>query len=186
MRKHWSLPNEDALKFSGKDWLQILLSQLDNLTRSRTLMVLWRAWHLRCDIIHEQGKETIASSISFLLSYDLDHTTTCMQPTDGKGKGSLVQGKDQVNWQTMASTVHVPLWTAPSAGWIKINTDTSFIVKDGQVVLVLLPATAKGRSSSRPATRSCSAGMWRRVKLRLPSWESSCWRALSTIKSSGK
>jgi hypothetical protein len=144
MRKHGSLPNEDALKFSGKDWLQILLSKLDNLTRLIMPIVLWRAWHLRCDIIHEQGKETIASSISFLLSYDLDHTTTCMQPTDSKGKGSLVQGKDQVNWQTMASTVHVPFWTAPSAGWIKINMDASFIVKDGASGASAIASNCKG------------------------------------------
>jgi hypothetical protein len=34
MRKHWSLPDESAFTFSGKDWLQILLGHLDNLTRS--------------------------------------------------------------------------------------------------------------------------------------------------------
>jgi hypothetical protein len=73
MRAHWKLPKEHHFKKSGKDWLLLLLNQVDAITKARILLLFWRSWHLRNDIVHEQGKESIATSVSFLLSYNQPH-----------------------------------------------------------------------------------------------------------------
>ena len=70
MLKHWNLPPENLFVYSGPDWLQNLLMHLSKETCSQVLMLLWRAWHLRNDVIHQMGDETIARSVAFLLNYD--------------------------------------------------------------------------------------------------------------------
>jgi hypothetical protein len=69
MRKHWDLPMEKAFHFTGPDWLHVLLADCSHTQRGNILLLLWRSWHLRCDIIHKKGEETIMNSVSFLLSY---------------------------------------------------------------------------------------------------------------------
>jgi hypothetical protein len=48
---------------------KVLLGRLDETMRSRILMLLWIAWHLRNDLIHCDGRETIELSVSFLETY---------------------------------------------------------------------------------------------------------------------
>jgi hypothetical protein len=69
MRKHWDLPGEEWLRQSGPDWLLLLLQKVDKITRAQLLMLMWRAWFLRNDIIHGEGKCTVAGSEGFLISY---------------------------------------------------------------------------------------------------------------------
>jgi hypothetical protein len=59
MRQKWSLPKEDMFRYTGKDWLQILLGQVDVITCANILKLLWRAWHLRNNIIHEDDKKQL-------------------------------------------------------------------------------------------------------------------------------
>jgi hypothetical protein len=69
MRRCWKLPHEQTLRYTGKDWLLICLNSVDDATKAKTLLLLWRAWHLRNDIVHNQGRETIESSVAFLQVY---------------------------------------------------------------------------------------------------------------------
>jgi hypothetical protein len=55
MRRHWLLPNEDLLRYIGPDWL-LLLRELNEDQGANVLMVFWKAWHLRNDIIHGKGQ----------------------------------------------------------------------------------------------------------------------------------
>jgi hypothetical protein len=66
MRKFWALPSESKFRDSGTDWLQNLLAQADEGMRPRILLLLWRAWHLRNDVIHQDGKALIDASVVFL------------------------------------------------------------------------------------------------------------------------
>jgi hypothetical protein len=75
MRLIWNLPPGNLIKHSRKDWLQILLGHVDELTRSRILMIFWRAWHLRNDIMHQEGREMIDNSIPFLIPYNSEVTS---------------------------------------------------------------------------------------------------------------
>jgi hypothetical protein len=70
MRKHWSLPPEHNFAYSGPEWLQNLLLNSSQSQRSKVLMLLWRSWHLRNDIVHGKGLETISRSAAFLTGYD--------------------------------------------------------------------------------------------------------------------
>lgn len=43
---------EDAFRFTGEDWLQMLLDPQSETDRNRTLLLLWQAWHLRNNVLH--------------------------------------------------------------------------------------------------------------------------------------
>jgi hypothetical protein len=42
LREDWVLPQEDKLKYTGNDWVLVLLSQLDESMRAKLLFVWWR------------------------------------------------------------------------------------------------------------------------------------------------
>jgi len=70
MRKEWRLPEEKEFWYTGTDWLQILLDKYDSEIRKKILLLLWRAWFLRDNCIHSDGKETISRSVMFLVQYE--------------------------------------------------------------------------------------------------------------------
>jgi ribonuclease HI len=125
MRGPWNLPGEQLFRKTGTDWLQILLGQVDELTRSRILMLLWRAWHLRNDIIHDTGMESIEHSRAFLESYNSTKTLQLADQVDIKGKAPTIESST-TTMQTYKQRVVTP-WSPPPDGWIKLNTDASFI-----------------------------------------------------------
>jgi hypothetical protein len=98
MREHWKLPPEDLFRYTGVNWLQLLLQQLDDETRARTLLILWRAWHLRNDIIHNDRRATIAESVAFLRSYLTSTSPQLNTVKDRKGKQKMF----------LISRTHVP------------------------------------------------------------------------------
>jgi hypothetical protein len=55
MGRFWLLPDEEQLFYTGSDWLLVLLSSLDDELKANALLLFWRAWHLRNDVIHAQG-----------------------------------------------------------------------------------------------------------------------------------
>jgi ribonuclease HI len=109
---------------TGKDWLLLCLSNTDDQTRDRLLLLLWRAWHLRNDVIHQQGREPLAASVSFLLSYADRFQASSHLVEDIKGKAPMFV-------LPVASMMTEPgnqsTWMPPPANWIKLNTDGSFI-----------------------------------------------------------
>jgi ribonuclease HI len=146
MRKIWTLPDEYLFRYTGKDWLQLLLSQVNEVTKSRILMLLWRSWHLRNDVIHHQGRETIEQSVAFLESYAHADSQQAPVPGDPKGKRPMFVTTTPAERGQSSSTVNV--WSAPPDGWIKINSDASFssvgkpggagaVVRDSQGKVIL-------------------------------------------------
>lgn len=69
LRDIWNLPGEELFKFSGPDWLRILLDQLNSTRWEHILLVFWRAWHLRNNLIFGKGKESTTGSAIFVESY---------------------------------------------------------------------------------------------------------------------
>lgn len=47
LRKEWSLPAEERFRYTGDDWLQVLLDTESEEMRAKILLLLWRCWHLR-------------------------------------------------------------------------------------------------------------------------------------------
>ncbi|CAH9078310.1 unnamed protein product [Cuscuta epithymum] len=61
MHKHWALP---LGRKHGADWLLVLLNSVDERMKANLLLIFWRSWHLRNDVIHNKGKTTIVDSIA--------------------------------------------------------------------------------------------------------------------------
>jgi hypothetical protein len=79
MRQHWSLPDEQQLL--------LLLSSLDGETKAKTLLLLWRAWHLGND----KGLATIKFLISYAISLELTGEAAKGVVSD-KGKAKINEG----------------------------------------------------------------------------------------------
>ena len=118
--------NETVFRHTGRDWLLLLLDSADADTRAKILLLLWRAWHLRNDIIHQKGEATVSSSVSFLQAYR--HDSTSILPL-GNNKGKMPRSLSPINMNT-PETSFTGTWTAPDPGWIKLNVDGSFTSKE--------------------------------------------------------
>jgi hypothetical protein len=55
MRNLWNIPKESDFRFTWNDWLLVLLSNRSKTEQGLILLLLWRAWHLRNNAIHEDG-----------------------------------------------------------------------------------------------------------------------------------
>jgi hypothetical protein len=86
MRQHWDLPPESSFQYTGRDWLLVLLDRCNKIQSACILLLLWRAWHLRCNVIYDDGKETISNSVNFLLSYASTLWEPIQDKADEKGK----------------------------------------------------------------------------------------------------
>ena len=67
MREVWSIP-----RFASpvrEDWLESWLISLPLEQCSRILMIAWRAWHARNEVVHDKPLPSIAGSRRFLCSY---------------------------------------------------------------------------------------------------------------------
>lgn len=88
MRKHWALPAEEDLLFTGPDWLLVLMSRFTAEVNSNLLMLLWRVWSVRNSVLRAGQKVSVAGSIVFLTRY-MDSLLQCHQGSsqhDAEGK----------------------------------------------------------------------------------------------------
>lgn len=86
LRNVWSLPDESCFRDTGLDWFLGLLSSCNGETRDKVILLLWRAWHLRNDIIYHKGVARIAESVSFLKNYWECLNSENKSEIDAKGK----------------------------------------------------------------------------------------------------
>ncbi len=75
LRDVWRLPLENKFVKTGPDWLLLLLDESNEIERAHTLYMLWRAWHLRNEMMHGSENSPIAASVNFLANYE-----GCMLP----------------------------------------------------------------------------------------------------------
>jgi hypothetical protein len=83
------------LRYTGPDWLMILLSSVNEEVKAKILLLLWHAWHLRNDIVHATGTTSITGLALFLTSYGESLKVASQMPesgTEGKGKGTNLLG----------------------------------------------------------------------------------------------
>jgi hypothetical protein len=95
--------------------------------RSKLLLMWWRTWHLRNNIIFDDGKCRIEQSSIFLqstLASDSDKTDI-EKLSDPKGKRILgcENEFDSIDLRTNQTPVS---WSKPEVGWVKLNWDASF------------------------------------------------------------
>jgi hypothetical protein len=159
MRKIWNLPSEKEFHYTGKDWLLLLLAKLNKKEQGQVLLLLWRAWFLRDDIIHEKGMATIKQSVDFLKSYAVEISldqVPCFSPHD-KGKMVLHLDQGPVQVGSVKSSIG---WTKPSSGCVKVNVDASFAQPGNQATLGVIARDEHGNvcfSAARVLTNCSSA-----------------------------
>ncbi|VAH78253.1 hypothetical protein VPH35_052476 [Triticum aestivum] len=147
MRAAWELPSEEKLRYSGDDWLQILLNPCKPEIRTKILLLLWRCWFLQDDCTHNAGKELVSRSAMFLKQYVEELTCGGSgEETDSKGKqkalqsgGALAKGfslfplSTGIDGQEVGATVDhtISHWRPPMAGTVTLNTDAAFLTGSG-------------------------------------------------------
>ena len=129
MRNCWELPRESDLRYSGVDWLQmLLLSQTENV-RNNILLVLWQAWSLRNNLVHGDKKDTVFGSVQYLLRLKEDLMVVTGDPTDvaRKNKQSLFPERVCTPVNLVPSK-----WFAPDPGKVKLNCDATYFEETGE------------------------------------------------------
>jgi ribonuclease HI len=129
MREVWSLPGEEEFKFTGPDWLLILLANSSKDSHPLILLLLWRAWHHRNNIVHEDGQCSIDASAVFLQNYV--YTLTCSGYSLSSKRPSL-QASKTTNTDATSHGNYSPIWSPPKQGSLKLNFDASFIQDTNQ------------------------------------------------------
>ena len=129
LRAVWHLPGEDKFLWTGPDWLLILLDGVNEEQRTHIMYMLWRAWYLRNDLIHGDGRCAIAGSVSFLTSYEEVLLPNRQMPDDIKGKKPMYsEGQKEKHMAEKQSSG----WIAPPDGAAKINVDAGFRMETGE------------------------------------------------------
>jgi hypothetical protein len=138
MHKHWYMSGEEQLQNIGPNWLLLLMQKVNKVTGARILLLMWRAWHLRNDITHGEGKCTVTGSEGFLVSYceslGLAGATLATGMSD-KGKQKMSEGlhADALEDRKAQRGAKIDCWKRPPHGWVKINSDANFHAETGEV-----------------------------------------------------
>ena len=69
MAEVWTLPNITTVQNTGVEWLLHALAPLPDIERLMLLMTLWRAWHIRNEIVHNKSPPPMEASRRFFMSY---------------------------------------------------------------------------------------------------------------------
>lgn len=131
MSKLWKLPEDRSIMPFSPDWLLQSLSICPGETKEKFMLVLWRAWHLRDDVVHNKGVATIRDSVMFLRNYWACLSTPNPVANDVKGKQKL----HEVQSASLPPHVDVVSWIKPPENHIKINVDASFMAATGLAAL---------------------------------------------------
>ena len=69
MRELWPLPTDDVLLDNGKEWLLHVLAACDNKVRDMVILLIWRIWQLRNDVVHGKEVPPVDVTMEFLDNY---------------------------------------------------------------------------------------------------------------------
>ena len=66
MRVHWQLPEEEKFRYTGPDWLLVLLDQCSATERDLLKLLLWKTWNTHNNITHQTGPMSIPEAVHSL------------------------------------------------------------------------------------------------------------------------
>ena len=124
MAKVWRLPQLQSIVNCGREWLLQVLAPMSDIERCMILLVFWRSWYIRNEVVHHKPALQMEVSVRFLQSYL--HSLMAIKNDKGvdsvKGKASMM-----MDLQTAAVKAKLPRWEKPKQGWTKLNTDGAFV-----------------------------------------------------------
>jgi hypothetical protein len=138
-----------VFSYSGPDWLQNIILNLTPSVSSQVLLLIWRSWHLRNDIIHDKGDETIARSVACLLSHENFLQTDAGVINDAPRP---LANETCYGQSSNAIPPSVSNWSRPKMNALKMNVNAAF------------------NGASYVATAGIVAGRGQRSSRRAPSW----------------
>jgi hypothetical protein len=125
MRDVWSLPRNEEIKNSGQEWLFDLLSSVSEEVRNMIIMLTWRIWQLRNDLIHDKGIPPTEVTKRYLTSYFGSLVQIRQQSVT-----EIVKGKRPCVTSVQPSVAPPrsmsPPWPKPIPGWNALSVDGSF------------------------------------------------------------
>ncbi|KAJ1284070.1 hypothetical protein BS78_03G175400 [Paspalum vaginatum] len=132
IREFWLLPEEELWRFTGPDWLLLLLHRCTKEQRNLLRLLLWHTWTVHNYLTHNSGHIGTYDSIHFLINYrDILLQSQYKQVPDEKGKEVQWEGtgaKEQSMVRTSATRIR---WLLPQDGWTKINVDGAYLEQTG-------------------------------------------------------
>ncbi|KAE8787456.1 retrotransposon unclassified [Hordeum vulgare] len=130
MQLSWPLPNRVDIPCTGSEWLLHLLAESHEHIRSRIIMVLWRIWHLRNELMHGKTIPPVDTSQSFLTSYYNTYQQILLSVEEIlKGKTPVLDMRHGEDFQSVPKRKLV--WPCPAEQEVALSVDGSFHAVDG-------------------------------------------------------
>lgn len=137
----------------------MILQHVSKDVRSCFLLVLWRAWFLRNDILFGAGRASVEGSFLFLLSYWdslRQDKQNCPKTLDLHGKASCCPQRSE---PVKEDGVQFSNWRKPPVDWVKVNSDGAFVRSTGDASAGVVIRDHEGRVllSSWKVIRNCGS-----------------------------
>jgi hypothetical protein len=134
MAEVWALLDPTSITNNGREWVLHLLLGRSELDRTRILMVLWRIWHVRNEVVHLKPAPPVEASRRFLCSYLESIMTIKYYPQDDFIKVKARAVDCFLEQPTKLKRVEREeamkrRWSLPPNGWGKLNVDGSFTLE---------------------------------------------------------
>jgi hypothetical protein len=108
------------------------------------MMLLWRIWHVRNEVVHHKPPPPAEASRRFLCSYVDSLLMIKYYPHDDGVKGKAPADQQAIskvaqNHVAAGPSAAKERWTRPPAGWGKLNVDGSYVeaTKEGGAGTIL-------------------------------------------------
>uniref|UniRef100_A0A453AW05 Reverse transcriptase zinc-binding domain-containing protein n=1 Tax=Aegilops tauschii subsp. strangulata TaxID=200361 RepID=A0A453AW05_AEGTS len=139
MAKVWNLPSRTMLKHVGPDWFIHLLAETNEEGRAFVMMLFWRIWFVRNELVHHKRPPPMEVSVCFLSSYLSSLSAINSNPSDDpiKGKAILDTGLEKSHKRLQSDVAADALWAKPSIGRVKLNTDASVLGEEAGCGMIL-------------------------------------------------
>jgi ribonuclease HI len=164
MSEVWELPDPLTIPNVGSEWVLHLLHGKTELERLRIMMLLWRIWHVRNEVVHHKPPPPAEASRRFLCSYVDSLLTIKYYPHDDGVKGKAPADQQAIskvaqNHVAAGPSAAKERWTRPPAGWGKLNVDGSYVeaTKEGGAGTILRDEAGSIVFSSCRYIPSCSS-----------------------------